>query len=267
MIEVLKTAQCFAPVDGSVEFMYTRILFRQDGITFCARSPDRFGGREVDVNKLENVRPIPSESYCPLLPSNCAIAPDPDRCYIKKPNLTSFDGGEDLASFVLQELATCEIIRKQPHRNIATYYGCQISDGRIIGLCFERYRENLMDRINPGHLNKSMFILSGDRAAERKKAAHYLPGIEQGIRHLHGLGRIHNDINPANIVISEDDTPVIIDFDTSSVPGTELDKAKRTYGWFDPHVCVSQKSNDFDALAELRVWLTGSSPAEFQFGW
>jgi hypothetical protein len=31
-------------------------------------------------------------------------------------------------------------------------------------------------------------------------------------------------------MISENDTPVIIDFNTSSAPGTELYKAKRTYG-------------------------------------
>jgi serine/threonine protein kinase len=69
-----------------------------------------------------------------------------------------------------------------------------------------------MDMVNPNHLNKSMFILSESRAAVRKEAAHYLHGIEAGIRHLHHLGRIHNDINPANIMISEDDPPVIIDF-------------------------------------------------------
>ncbi|KAF2177308.1 hypothetical protein K469DRAFT_742594 [Zopfia rhizophila CBS 207.26] len=224
--------------------MYTRVLFLQDGITFCAKSPDKFGGREA----------YPLRVVLPLLTSNCAIAPNPDQCYIKKPNLTSFDGREDLASLVLQELATCEIIRKQPHRNIATYHGCQASDGRIIGLCFERYRENLTDIINPGHLNKSEFILSRDRAAEFGTCTASAESTT-------------TSINPANIMISEDDTPVIIDFDSSSAPGTELDKSKRTYGWFDPHVRVSQKSNDFDALAELRVWLTGSSPAEFQFGW
>jgi serine/threonine protein kinase len=124
-----------------------------------------------------------------------------------------------------------------------------------------------MDMINPGYLNKSEFICLEDRAAVRKRAARYLPGIEQGIRHLYGLGRIYNDIHPANIMISEDDTPVIIDFDSSSVEGTELDRVKRTYGSFDPRVRESQKSNDLNALAELRVWLTGSSPEEFQFGW
>ncbi|KAB5532777.1 hypothetical protein GE09DRAFT_376931 [Coniochaeta sp. 2T2.1] len=44
-----------------------------------------------------------------------------------------------------------------------------------------------------------------------------------------------------------------------------LDKTKRTYGWFDPDVRVSRETNDLDALAELNVWLTGSSPGCFQF--
>lgn len=124
MIKVLKTAQCFAPVDGGIEFTHTRVIFRQDDIIFCGRSPDKLGGGKVDVVNLKNVVPIPPESYCPLLPSNCAIAPNPDRCYIKKPNLTSFDGIQDLSGLVLQELVTCEIIRKQPHENVTAYYGC-----------------------------------------------------------------------------------------------------------------------------------------------
>jgi hypothetical protein len=61
-------------------------------------------------------------------------------------------------------------------------------------------------------------------------------------------------------MITEDDTPVIIDFDSSSPPGTLLDHTKRTHGWFDPAVRVSQESNDLRALGELRVWLAGSSP-------
>lgn len=89
--------------------------------------------------------------------------------------------------------------------------------------------------------------------------------IEQGIRHLHSLGRIHNDLNPSNIMITEDDVPVIIDFDTASLPGANLDQMKRTHGWFDPQVLVPQASNDFEAIAEMRVWLCGSSADEFRF--
>jgi len=251
--------------DGGVKFAYTRVLLRQDGIIFYARSRNRHVGLEVSADELEDIEPIPYEAYRPPLPSSCAIAEDPGDCYIKQANLLSFGGNIDLASLVLQELATCEVIRKHPHPNIATYYGCQASGGRVTGLCFKRYPENLMAKINPGRLNKSTFILSEDRTAARNAAMRYLPGVEKGIRHLHALGIIHNDLNPANIMITEDDIPIIIDFDTSRAPGTAFDKAKRTYGWYDPGVRVSQKSNDLNALAELRVWLAGSSPEEFQF--
>lgn len=230
MVQVLNAVQRFTRVDGGIKFICSQVLFRQDGITYCARSPSRHVGQEVDVGKLDSIMPIPPEAYCPLLPPGCVIAPDPSHCHIKTPNLTSFGGVADLAGLVLQELATCEILRKHPHPNIATYYGCLASGGRVIALCFKGYPESLMDKINPGHLNKSAFILSEDRGAERKKAARYLPGIEEGIRHLHAHGRIHNDPNPANVMISEDDAPVIIDFDSSSAPGTGLDKVKRTYG-------------------------------------
>jgi hypothetical protein len=74
-------------------------------------------------------------------------------------------------------------LREHPtaHRNLATYYGHQASNGRITGLRFQKYRETLMDRVNPSHFNKSMFILSEGRAKVRKKAVHYLQGIEAGI--------------------------------------------------------------------------------------
>jgi serine/threonine protein kinase len=265
IMEVVNALQCFERVDGGIKFIYTRVLYLQDGITFCAKSPNRNIGPGICADDLEDIKPIPPQAYRPILPPGCTVAPDPSDGYIKQPNLMSFGGVVDLASLVLKELATCEVIRKHPHPNIAIYHGCVVSDGRVTGLCFKKYPETLMDKINPGHLNKSTFIQSKDRTAARKMAMRYLSGIEAGIRQLHALGLIHNDLNPANVMITEDDTPVIIDFDSSSAPGTALDKAKRTYGWFHPDVHVSRESNDLDALAELRIWLTGSSPEEFQF--
>jgi serine/threonine protein kinase len=96
-----------------------------------------------------------------------------------------------------------------------------------------------MDAINPDNLKKSMSILVADRAAIRNKAACHFPGIEDGIRHLHKRGLIHNDINPTNIMI--DNGPVINDFDSSRAPGETLHKVKRTYGWHDPDVCVTRE--------------------------
>lgn len=41
-----------------------------------------------------------------------------------------------------------------------------------------------------------------------------LEGILAAIKHLHSLGTVHNDINPANIMLDEDDTLNLIDFDS-----------------------------------------------------
>jgi serine/threonine protein kinase len=38
-------------------------------------------------------------------------------------------------------------------------------------------------------------------------------GIKDGVEHLHSLGIIHNDLNPRNVMLDSEDTPVIIDFD------------------------------------------------------
>lgn len=265
-MELLNAGECFELVDGRPKFSYTQVLFVRDGITYDAKSPDRNLRPGICPNNLQDIKPIPTEAYRrPLLPPGSTLAPEGLGYYIKQPNLSSFGGNVDLGSLVLQELATCEVLRKHPHPNMAIYYGCVASGGRVTGLCFERYPETLLHKVNPGCLNKTMFIQSNDRTSAREMASRYLPGIEAGLRHLHGLAIIHNDLTPANIAITKDDTPVIIDFDSSSAPGTSLGKTKRTHGWFDPDVCVSQESNDLDALAEIRVWLTASSGDKFQF--
>lgn len=82
---------------------------------------------------------------------------------------------------------------------------------------------------------------------------------------MHGLGLVHNDINPSNIMFDLDDTPVIIDFDSCLPNGTALGTTKRTYGWYNPGVETSIFENDLLALHKIKKWLTGFTESEYQF--
>jgi len=65
-------------------------------------------------------------------------------------------------------------------------------------------------------------------------------GIRKGMRHLHSLGLIHNDISPYNVMVTEDDAPVLIDFDSCRDEGRKFGMKAETMGWTDeaPEIAV-----------------------------
>ncbi|KAI0112502.1 kinase-like domain-containing protein [Nemania sp. FL0031] len=251
-MEVHEARQCFKADNGRISFLYTRVIFSRDGKLFSGHSPSESVGTSLHVNDLEDVKHIPEDAYSPATPPHSTIAP--------KWKLVQ------TAPFSIQELAVCELIKRHPHPNIATYYGCQSTKGRVTGLCFERYQCNLAEKINPDHLNKTMFISTTDRGATCELANRCLPGVKAGIQHLHSLGLVHNDLNPSNIMIAADGRPIIIDFDSCRPIGADLKRVKRTHEWYNPDTHISLETNDLYALEEIRVWLTGSNPTDYLFG-
>jgi len=147
--------------------------------------------------------------------------------------------------------------------NLATYRGCLDSHGRALGLAFEQYETTLLAKVNPQRLSKRLFVESG-RPLVQDYMKHWLKDLRGALEHLHRLGFVHNDITPANVMLDQSESPVIIDFGGMCGVGDSLEHAKRTYGWHDESVTYAIEDNDLHALAELEVWLFGSA-SDFRF--
>lgn len=167
-----------------------------------------------------------------------------------------------VSSPISVEISNSKLLAKLKH---ATYYGYQETHGRVSGLCFKRYTASLLETVNPQRLNKVAFRTSG-REIVKGNMQCGLQGLLAGIKHLHSLGLVHNDVNPANIMLG-DDRLVLIDFDSCRSIGQSLrdTNTKRTPHWHDPSVEISLEKNDLDAFKELKIWLTGSLDDDFLF--
>ncbi|KAF7596040.1 hypothetical protein BBP40_003820 [Aspergillus hancockii] len=133
-------------------------------------------------------------------------------------------------------------------------------------MCFKRYKVTLLERLNPRYLNKKAFRGSGRELVDDNIRAS-IGGIWEGIKHMHSLGLAQSDINPANIMFDEHDTPVLIDFDSCRRAAEQLrhTQAKRTHQWHDHNVDIASKKNDIDAFQEMKIWLTEAAEEDFLF--
>ncbi|CDF37012.1 unnamed protein product [Chondrus crispus] len=87
---------------------------------------------------------------------------------------------------------------------------------------------------------------------KRDVALKWLEGVQEGILHLHSLRLCHNDINPSNIMISEENTAVIIDFDSCRPEGEPLGDKSGTEGWADSSATLSLPGNDQYSFERVR---------------
>ncbi|KAL2811825.1 kinase-like protein [Aspergillus cavernicola] len=257
-MEVVQKNEAFKRIDGKMKFSYVQIFVLQNGILYSGKWMNRLDSPKT-LEDLKEVKRIPTEDRGPGV--NIAWS----AVYVKTPSLLAYVDG-NLEKQITREVETCEILRKNPHPNIATYYGYNETHGRVSGLCFKRYASTLLEAANPQHLGKVAF-LSSARELVKENMKSSLEGILAAIKHLHSLGLVHNDINPANIMIDEDGTLILIDFDSCRYIGESLrnTETKRTHHWHDPSVDISLEKNDLDAFKDLQIWLTGSADEDFLF--
>jgi serine/threonine protein kinase len=235
--------------DDGFAFAHTKVILKDGDQYFYATVNARMSIPLPSISTLDAL-PIPAAHIWPSFPPSLTRAPDPlpPHCYIKRQSLVDYGypgaSSSDIAVLVLHEAHICESLRLHPHPNIARYLGCAVDgQGRITGLCPARYAKTLYDRAPEGTpLNRASCLMQ----------------IESGIRHLHSLGLVHNDINPSNIMVDADDTPAIIDYDSCQPVGAKLGSKLGTPGWTKGDAEAAEFSNDFDSLSLVRDFLYGA---------
>lgn len=245
-MEIHQRGQAYSEKDGCLEFDFTKLILRSEiQEYFYAITKDRIGQHStVDLSRLE-LTPIPIEEICPRFSEHFTEAPKSStfELYIKKANLLDYGdspASDRISDQVLHEVKICEILRANPHSNMAAYMGCVVTAGRIRGLCFKKYLMTLAER---------------KRAKKPLDTAAFLQGINSGIRHLHALGLVHNDINPTNIMFDEDDHPIIIDFDTCYYHNQKLGPKAGTFGWSEGSQEVARYENDLSGVSRLQEYI------------
>lgn len=197
---------------------------------------------DIDLNALD-LHKIPLNHVWPVFDPRFAQAPDPvpENLYLKQPSLLTYgdtDASLRFDQLILHEAKICEILRRNPHPDIARYWGCFIRRGRIRGICFDKYTVSLSEWVK------------GDDGLDVDLC---LRGIRNGVEHLHELGLAYNDLKPANIMMNGNN-PIIIDFDSCKSFGIKLDLKAGIKGW-DMGSSIAKPENDEHGLVKLGEWL------------
>lgn len=251
---------------GEYEYHHTIVVYKFQGQLYRGVCQRRIQDFYIELGDVSDAVLIPTEAFCPLVPPNITRVPEDllGSCYIKTPHLSGYTPSKptEIGDKVLREVAILEILKRNPHPNIAKYVGCRVCNGRIVGICFVRYCDTLQKRVNPGNHGKTAFKYV-DSKYPLKDREKFLSGAESGIRHLHSLGLIHNDVKPCNIMIDDEDNPIIIDFDNCCLDGEELGTMGGTWPWANP-TKTAMPRNDLDVLYDIREWLSDSSKKNFR---
>ena len=92
-----------------------------------------------------------------------------------------------------------QAIAQMRHPNIVNVYDFGEHDGVPYMIIEYVPGGSLANRLSNGQLDTAT-------------ALKYLRGIAAGLDHAHGLGIVHRDVKPANVLLEKDDTPVLADF-------------------------------------------------------
>ncbi|KAI1120257.1 kinase-like domain-containing protein [Nemania abortiva] len=218
-MEIVTTAEAWDGEGEDMVYHHTFIVVRQDSHHFFARQYDRW--KEIKVEDL-TLEPIPDTWFYAPFPDDLTQAPDPlpGNVYVKRPSLIGYEPSiTNGCDTLLEEAKIYETLLLNPHKNIAQYHGCLVEDGMFHALCIEKYPTTLSALIDK----------DADLSEEEKKRI--MQDIRAGVAHLHSVGFVHNDLNPTNIMLTDDGTAVVIDFDSARPTGEPLGLKGATPFW------------------------------------
>lgn len=251
-MQILQRAQVFGGTFDDPEFLHTAIVYSDDRNIFLAHVLDRIStDAKINIDELRGVLISPERVFPSFDPAAFNLCPNPtsSEIFVKRPNFLEYDQTNNvICEVLLQEARICEALKNFRHVNIAEYLGCQVENSRITGRCFKKYEITLLDKMKKTNA-------SFDHRS-------CIEGIRSGIEHLHRHGYCHNDINPLNIMFDENDTPIIIDFDSCQPEGDELGHKGGTIGWDIETSQKSQPWNDIHGLNKIQNYLETYSAAQ-----
>jgi serine/threonine protein kinase len=202
--------------------------------------------RDLTLRQVnDGLKRIPDEDIYPLPPVNITKSDLISRheYYLKRPKISNYGKLKDLKlipQMLLDEIEVLELLEKHPHPNFVHYLGSVVKRERVIGFALERYPQTIETRLKTK-------TASFDGVAAMAE-------IQSAIKHLHSLGFAHNDLNPSNIMVKENDHIIIIDLGSSRRFGERLTSGG-TRGWVDENLETSEIQNDEIALGKIRAWM------------
>jgi serine/threonine protein kinase len=242
-MEIVETAEVwdFEQEDGT--FSHTAVIGKVEDIFYYGKVPFRLQNNR-DRNLPTYMTEVPVDEIYPEFPADFhEFKETAGEIFYKTPRLISYGEQKDRQEFansLLREATVYEILRRNPHPNIAQYLGCKVSNGKLTSIVLVKYPQTLEQRMK--------------NSVEPLNKSRYLEGIRQGLAHLHDLGFVYNDLNPFNVMVDDNDTAVIVDLNSCCPPGEVLVK-DGTPGWSDEYTELSCLENDESAFQKLCHYL------------
>lgn len=232
--------------DSNNQFLHSCVTFL-DGKNYYKAESSVLEPEKIDESNIATLKSvlIPRRHIFPPSANNLTVV-QPHliaTLYVKTPNVLGYNANnpDTIATRFLGEAQVLEVLSKSPHPNIVTYEGCIVEESLMVGLCLERCVDTLYERT---WLKK--------KKVDNEKV---IEDVRRGICHLHQVGCCHNDISLENIMFREDDSVVIVDFDSCQRIGDKLGSKKGTPGFWDESATISKQENDFFGLDKVKAYL------------